>query len=112
MCAESMLGPTIVNEEDYAAMLILQEVATYVYLHTSVREKGGAYGAGCSISESGIISMYSYRDPNCDATYEQFERAVAEIIDGKFTERELIESKLLAFQKLDKVVEPSLRGLL
>jgi len=56
--------------------------------------------------------MYSYRDPNCDATYEQFERAVAEIIDGKFTERELIESKLLAFQKLDKVVEPSLRGLL
>lgn len=81
-------------------------------MHTSVREKGGAYGAGCSINESGIISMYSYRDPNCDATYEQFERAVAEIIDGKFTERELIESKLLAFQKLDKVVEPSLRGLL
>lgn len=23
MCAESMLGPTIMNEEDYAAMLIL-----------------------------------------------------------------------------------------
>lgn len=97
MCAESMIGPTITNEDDYAAMLILQEVITYVYLHTSVREKGGAYGAGCSVSDSGMISMYSYRDPNCDATYEQFERAVAEVIDGKFTDRELTESKLLAF---------------
>lgn len=99
------------QEDDYAAMLILQEVATYVYLHTSVREKGGAYGAGCSVDQSGLVSMYSYRDPNCNATYEQFEKAVAGIIEGKFTERELMESKLLAFQKLDKVVEPSLRGL-
>lgn len=97
MCAESLIGPTILNEEDYAAMLILQEIATYVFLHASVREKGGAYGAGCSVSESGIISLTSYRDPNCDATFEQFERAIADIIDGKFTERELTESKLLAF---------------
>ena len=97
MCAESLLGPTVLNEDDYASMLILQEIATYVFLHTSVREKGGAYGAGCSISESGIITMTSYRDPNCDATFENFERAVAEIIDGKFNERELNEAKLLAF---------------
>lgn len=47
MCAESLMGPTVHNEDDYAAMLILQEIATYVFLHTSVREKGGAYGAGC-----------------------------------------------------------------
>ena len=70
MCSESMLGPTISNLDDYAAMLILQEVLTYVYLHSSVREKGGAYGAGCGINESGIVTMYSYRDPNCDATIE------------------------------------------
>lgn len=62
-----------------------------------IREKGGAYGSGCSISDSGIISLYSYRDPNCDATYENFEKAIAEVIDGKFSERELIEAKLLAF---------------
>ena len=70
MCSESMLGPTISNLDDYAAMLILQEVLTYVYLHSSVREKGGAYGAGCGINESGIVTMYSYRDPNCEATFE------------------------------------------
>lgn len=70
MCAEAMIGPTIYNEDDYAAMLILQEVATYVFLHTSVREKGGAYSAGMAVNDSGIISMYSYRDPNVDATYD------------------------------------------
>ena len=70
MCAEAMIGPTIYNEDDYAAMLILQEVATYVFLHTSVREKGGAYGAGMAANDSGIIGMYSYRDPNVDATYD------------------------------------------
>ena len=57
-------------------MLILQEVATYVHLHPLIREKGGAYGGGCGISDSGIFSFYSYRDPNCDATYLNFERAV------------------------------------
>jgi len=92
-------------------MLILQEVATYVHLHPLIREKGGAYGGGCSVDASGIVSMYSYRDPNVELTYTNFERTVQEIIDGNFSDRELDEAKLLAFQKLDKVVEPSLRGL-
>lgn len=93
-------------------MLVLQELITYVFLHPLIREKGGAYGSGCNVSDSGIISLYSYRDPNVDATYDNFERAISEVIDGKFSERELTEAKLLAFQKLDKVVEPSLKGLL
>jgi presequence protease len=80
-------------------------------LHPLIREKGGAYGGGCSVDPSGIVSMYSYRDPNVDKTYTNFERTVQEIIDGNFSDRELAEAKLLAFQKLDKVVEPSLRGL-
>lgn len=73
MCAESLLGPTIANEDDYAAMLILQEVATYAFLHPAIREKGGAYGAGLSCDQSGIVSLYSYRDPNINETYDRFE---------------------------------------
>ena len=76
MCAESMLGPTIYNEDDYAAMLILQEILTYVHLHPMIREKGGAYGSGCTVDSSGLVSLYSYRDPNCDATYNAFEQSV------------------------------------
>ena len=74
------------NEEDYGALLVLIELMTYAYLFPSIREKGGAYGAGCGIDESGIISFYSYRDPNVEKTYENFEKAISDVIDGKFSE--------------------------
>jgi len=110
-CVESMIGPTILNEEEYGAMLVLGELLTFVYLIPSVREKGGAYGAGCGLNESGLVSFYSYRDPQVDPTYENFEKAISHVIDGSFSEQQLNESKLLAFQKLDKVLDPSLKGL-
>ena len=62
-CVESMVGPTITDIEDYGSLLILSELLTYVFLLPSIREKGGAYGAGCALDESGMISFYSYRDP-------------------------------------------------
>jgi len=67
-------------------MLVLSELLTYGFLLPSIREQGGAYGAGCGISDSGIISFYSYRDPQCEKTFENFERGIADVIDGKFSE--------------------------
>jgi len=110
-CCESMVGPTIASDEDYGALLILTELLTMDFLMPSIREKGGAYGAGAGISDSGIISFYSYRDPQCDQTFENFERGISEVIEGKFTEAMLDESKLLAFQKLDAGRDASLKGL-
>jgi Zn-dependent M16 (insulinase) family peptidase len=81
-----MTGPTSIDVEDYGALLVLTELMTYGFLLPSIREKGGAYGAGCGVSESGIISFYSYRDPQCEQTYENFERGIADVIDGKFTQ--------------------------
>ena len=111
-CCESMIGPTSFSTEDYGSMLVLTELLTYAFLLPSIREKGGAYGAGCGVSDSGIVSFYSYRDPQCDATFENFERGIIDVIDGNFSEQQLNESKLLAFQKLDKVLDPSLKGLI
>lgn len=92
-----MIGPTIYNEEDYGALLVLSELLTFCMLIPSVREKGGAYGAGCGVNESGLISFYSYRDPNCDGTYDNFEKAIVDVIDGRFSEQQMTECKLLAF---------------
>jgi len=110
-CCESMIGPTSFSTEDYGSMLVLTELLTYAFFLPSIREKGGAYGAGCGVSDSGIVSFYSYRDPQCDATFENFERGILDVIDGNFSEQQLNESKLLTFQKLDKVLDPSLKGL-
>lgn len=110
-CSESMVGPTRFSTQDYGNMIVLTELLTFAFLLPSIREKGGAYGAGCGANDSGIISFYSYRDPNCDTTFENFERGVKEVINGNFTQQQMDESKLLAFQKLDGVVEPSTKGL-
>ena len=85
---------------------------TFTYLLPGIREKGGAYGAGCQVNESGTFSFYSFRDPKIDSTYDYFERAVGQVLDKEFTEQQLKEAKMLAFQKYDKVLEPSLKGLL
>lgn len=62
-CCESMIGPTSTNTEDYGSLLVLTELLTYGFLLPSIREKGGAYGAGCGVSDSGVVSLFSYRDP-------------------------------------------------
>lgn len=88
-CVESMLGPTIANSEDYGVALVLSELLTFNSLMPLIREKGGAYGAGCAINESGLINFYSYRDPKIQKTYDNFERSVQSILDGQFGDREL-----------------------
>lgn len=111
-CVETIQIPTIMNEEEYGVSLVLSELLTFQYLLPSIREKGGAYGAGCKTNESGLLNMYSFRDPKLQPTYDNFEHAIQQAVDGHFGDREMQESKLLAFQKLDQVLEPSLKGLL
>ena len=51
--------------EDAPALYMLAQALSTCYLHREIREKGGAYGGGCSASPlSGNFSFTSYRDPN------------------------------------------------
>jgi Zn-dependent M16 (insulinase) family peptidase len=96
-CVESMLGPTYADYQNYSVGLVASELLTFNSLLPAVREKGGAYGAGCKMNESGLINFYSFRDPKLAQTYDNFERAVQDTIDGKFGDQQMQESKLLAF---------------
>ena len=42
---------------------VLMSVLNYGYLWSEIRVKGGAYGCGFSARSSGILFLYSYRDP-------------------------------------------------
>ena len=75
-CSESMLACTRATIDDYTALQVLGDLMTFTYLLPSIREKGGAYGAGCQVSESGTFTFYSYRDPKVDQTYDNFEKAI------------------------------------
>lgn len=43
------------------SLKILARLMTAKFLHTEIREKGGAYGGGAKLSHSGIFTLYSYR---------------------------------------------------
>ena len=92
-----MLIPTITNNDDHAALSVLGDLMTFTYLIPSIREKGGAYGAGCRVSESGTFTFTSYRDPKIDSTFDNFEKALDSVLSKDFSEAQLREAKLLTF---------------
>ena len=59
--------------EKYTGSLALtSSILSNPYLYELVRAKGGAYGAGLSASKIGLISLFSYRDPNISQTIDIF----------------------------------------
>ncbi|XP_027697396.1 presequence protease, mitochondrial isoform X2 [Vombatus ursinus] len=96
---------------DYAKLRILARLMTAKFLHTEIREKGGAYGGGAKLSSNGIFTFYSYRDPNSIQTLQSFEKAVNWAKSGKFTEMDIEEAKLSVFSVVDAPVAPSDKGV-
>lgn len=43
------------------SLKILARLMTAKFLHTEIREKGGAYGGGAKLSHSGVFTFFSYR---------------------------------------------------
>lgn len=93
-CAQA--HPTVPESHpDSAALAVLGGVLRNAYLHSEVREKGGAYGVGAGQDGSnGVFRFYSYRDPLSDATFDTFERSI-EWVQGSALNDELIEEAVL-----------------
>lgn len=92
-------------------------VATQLFdnkvLHSSIREKGGAYGAGANYSPLiGCFYFHSYRDPQIATTFSAFDQAVEEIANGHFNDRDLEEAKLGVIQQFDTPVSPGSRAIM
>lgn len=54
-------------------LMVATSILSNPYLYELIRAKGGAYGAGITANRSGLISTYSYRDPNILKTIENFD---------------------------------------
>lgn len=98
--------------KDYSKLVVMSKLISSKFLLREVREKGGAYGAGARLSDSGILNFFSYRDPNTDKTIEAFERSAEWLIDAnEYGDGDIEESKLGVFQDVDRPVEPGRRGM-
>ena len=87
-CTESLRVPQY-SSADNAKLRLLGSLLTTNWLHPLIREKGGAYGAGCRVNESGMLSFFSYFDPRVVEPYVHFEEAVTKAVEGKFEETDL-----------------------
>uniref|UniRef100_A0A2K6LSZ2 Presequence protease, mitochondrial n=1 Tax=Rhinopithecus bieti TaxID=61621 RepID=A0A2K6LSZ2_RHIBE len=99
------------TDPDHASLKILARLMTAKFLHTEIREKGGAYGGGAKLSRSGVFTLYSYRDPNTIETLQSFGKAVDWAKSGKFTQQDINEAKLSVFSTVDAPVAPSDKGM-
>jgi len=112
-CSAALPGAPSYTHPDAAPLRVLSRLLSAKYLHVQIREKGGAYGGGCSANPTaGIITFYSYRDPNCERTFDTFHSCNDWVQQGHgaFTERDVEEAKLNVFKAVDKPVLPSSRG--
>lgn len=108
-CAKALPGIHYTNK-DFAPLKVLCKYISSKYLLPTVREKNGAYGSGASISSSGSIQMYSYRDPKPVETFQAFDNACDWVNKKKITLEELNEAKLAIFQGIDHPVAPMAKG--
>lgn len=103
--------PTVpYTHEDFAPLRVMCTLLGSKYLLPYIREKGGAYGAGANISPAGVVSFFSYRDPNPKNSFEVFDGSVDWIVQKQFTLQDVDEAKLGTFQKIDAPVPPGARG--
>jgi Zn-dependent M16 (insulinase) family peptidase len=101
--------PTVpVQHTDAAALTVLGGFLRNGFLHRAIREQGGAYGGGAS-QDSGIAAFrfYSYRDPRLAETLQDFDAAVAWMLDARHEYRALEEAILGVIGSLDKPGSPA-----
>lgn len=97
---------------DFAPLRVLSKLITSLYLHPEIREKGGAYGGGATLSSDGIFAFYSYRDPNSTRTLDLFEKTYEFLLKQPLSQSDIDEAKLGIFQHFDAPVSPSNRGMI
>ena len=106
-CTYTIPTITFIHPSSPALYIACQLIENLV-LHPEIREKGGAYGSGISYhSSTGILHIYSYRDPHIVPTWDTFERAIHQIAAGKFKKHDLEEAKIGIVQGLDAPHPPS-----
>ena len=109
-CAKSY--PTVpMSHPDAAPLVVLGGFLRNGFLHTAIREQGGAYGGGASQdSNSGCFRFYSYRDPRLAETLDDFDASLAWLQDTQHNKQKVEEAILGAISSMDKSESPAGRA--
>jgi Zn-dependent M16 (insulinase) family peptidase len=105
-CYASWQVPSI-GHADAPVLSVLSNLLTNQVLHQALREEGGAYGGRARyVSQSGVFTMLSYRDPRLAGTYSDFKRAIDWVIESELSREHIEEAIIGVIGELDKPYGP------
>ncbi len=106
-CARAW-GTVPYDHPDSSTLSVLGEFLRSHYLHTAVRERGGAYGAGAAQNSAiAAFHCFTYRDPRLQQSLDDFDAAVAWLVSEAHEPYLLEEAILCVVSTLDKPGSPA-----
>lgn len=97
-----------VNHPDAAPLAVLGGVLSNGFLHTAIREKGGAYGGGATYdATNGVFRFFSYRDPRMEETFSDFGQAIEWVMAKNLGYQPIEEAVLSLISGMDKPGSPA-----
>lgn len=106
-CAWALPTVTLVHE-DSAALAVLGGILRNGHLHTAIREKGGAYGAGATQDSSmAAFKFYTYRDPRVEGSFNDFKASIDWVLNMKSGDDLVEQSVLGLIGSLDRPGSPA-----
>ncbi len=91
-------------------MRVLNQILFRDYLYNKVRVIGGAYGGISMISPTGNFIFASYRDPNLEKTFENYNGAVEFIKNFNVDDNEMKRFIIGTIAKIDSPLTPKQEG--
>lgn len=96
------------EHEDSAALSVLGGFLRNGFLHTAIREQGGAYGGGAGHDASiSAFRFYSYRDPRLEETLDDFDGSIEWMLNHNHEWRQVEEAILGVIGAMDKPSSPA-----
>lgn len=97
-----------VAHADAAPLMVLAGYLRNGFLHSAIREKGGAYGGGASYDGNACaFRFYSYRDPRLAETFADFEASINWLLNTEQKPHQLEEAILGLVSSMDKPGSPA-----
>lgn len=102
--------PTL-DHADAAALVIAATCLENKYLHTRIREQGGAYGASAHYNRSyNRLSLTSYRDPRLDDSIYDMFACVQDLTEKPLQHSDLEQAIISTIASIDRPQSPASEG--